>query len=220
MKYLTYIFIFLALTNCQMDEQSTHVLYQEVAGRNLPSEIPPFTRPLVYRAKVPQNWVRIDPSPQDSIFDTTKALCEFQIKDGAESIRITVHNFPTDTIEERIPPEAQIARWRRQFSFLDPTKASVESQSRGGFTGLQFEGTGIIKSESKTMLGWSMQLAVEHYRTLKSIGHNDSKGYIKQMSADYTIKAIGPVEMMKNNWDSIIGFARSFELINEIPTNS
>lgn len=220
MRTLTFIILLLTLAGCQSDENVSTGSYQEIAGRDLPADSPPYSRQIVYRAKVPSEWIRIDPTVNDSISDTMKPLCEFQIKEGTETIRITIHNFPTDNIEDRIPPEVQIARWRRQFTLLDPAKAFVVPQARGGFAGLQFEGTGIFKGDPATMLGWSMQLANEHYRTLKAIDRIEGKGHYKQMSADYTIKASGPVGLMEKNRESIIEFAKSFELINEIPSHS
>lgn len=221
-RKLSLILTFLFLTSCQSNESAPHSsnTSQEISGRNQTTDQPPYTRPQIYRVKAPANWKRITPSPTESIADTTKALSEFQITDGEELIRITIHNFPTDTLEERIPPAAQIARWRRQFSSLDPTKASVIPQARGGFTGLQFEGTGVMNGQMMTVLGWSMQLSNEHYRSLKAIEKSDGTDDNRQMRADYTIKAAGQSQMMDKYREPIIEFARSFELIDEIPTHS
>ena len=53
---------------------------------------------------------------------------------------------------------AQIMRWKRQFEQLDPATTSVKPQAFSGFVGYLFEGTGILSGETKTVLGWAMEL--------------------------------------------------------------
>lgn len=166
----------------------------------------------IYRAKAPISWTRKKPLPEDSLEDTTKSLCEFFIQEEAGIIRITIHNFPSIKIEDRVPPASQIARWKRQFANLEPTSVSVTQQAWGGFAGLLFEGAGRINDKSEAVMGWSMQLGSEHYRNLL--------GASSQIRADYTIKATGPKELMKKYRKEIVAFARSFELIQEIPSRS
>lgn len=195
---------------------------QEISGRDEGKQVNgDYLRFMVYRSKAPLTWQRCDPQQNASIADTTKPLCEFVIKDGTEIVRITIHNFPTIKAEERIPPGAQVARWKRQFTELDPTSVTVSPQSYGGFAGLFFEGSGMLSGEQKTVMAWSMQLAPEHYSTLSYlIDTSDSlqeKEHLKQVRSDYTIKAVGPTPLMEKHRHSLIVFARSFELIDEIP---
>lgn len=192
--------------------------YSQICGRDADNSM---ERPAIYRAKVPGNWQRIDPSALESITDTMKPLCEFLIVENQQQIRITIHNFPSDSAENRIPAQAQVARWKRQFSQLDPETVSITPEAYHGFTGLQFEGTGTMNGEVITVLGWAMQIATEHYSALQwHIGQMQDANSLKQMQADYTIKAKGPREHLKKHKQAIIAFARSFELIEEIPSFS
>jgi hypothetical protein len=167
---------------------------REICGRN---------HEPIYRIKAPSDWTFKEPAKEESLDDTTKSLCEFFIQND---IRITIHNFPSNFIEERIPLKAQIIRWKRQFDELDQVSITTTPQSFAGFIGLFFEASGIIKGEETTMYGWSMQIAQEHYRTLEG---NERKSC-------YTVKVTGPPIMMEEKRLAIIKFARSFELIDEI----
>lgn len=193
--------------------------WQEINGRDegVASQI---DRTPIYRVKVPTHWTRKDPEKELSIQDTTKSLCEFYIHENNESIRITVHNFPTNNIEERIPPGAQISRWKRQFEHLDPTSVSIVPKAYGGFSGFLFEGTGTKEGSPITMLGWSMQLAPELYRQLSLSQSVYQTPQYTQMRADYTIKAIGSPEKVARHKKAIRDFAHSFELIQPIPMRS
>lgn len=190
---------------------------QEIFGRDN-SQLP------LYQVKVPKKWKNQIQSAL-SLEDTTKPLCEFIIQNNEHDsdteksmgqIRITIHNFPSESITERIPPNAQIARWKRQLTKMDPNSLSVEPQAFGGFVGFLFEGTGLLSEDPTTILGWIMQIAPEHYRALNRPGKDVN--YRKQMRADYTLKAVGPKQLIEKYKDEIIVFARSFELIQEIPS--
>jgi len=191
-----YFLIPIFLFGCLSSAAATQTV--EICGRD-----PAHT--LIYRAKVPAAWSHIHPSPTESLTDTTKSICEFTLNE----IRITVHNFPSDAIENRIPPSAQIARWKKQFTTIDTITSSTIPQSFSGFVGLLFEGNGVLNSAKTIMMGWSMQIAPEHYRSLTN----------PQLRADFTIKAVGPTELMAKERKTLIAFARSFELIEEIPAN-
>src|SRR5262249_9135592 len=121
-------------------------------------------RSLIYRVKFPPSWTSFQPPLEETLADTIVPLCEFRIEEEGKSIRITIHNFPTDKLEERIPPHAQIARWKQQFDELEPASISIIPQSYSGYTGLFFEGSGIMKGNDETMLCWSLQMGTEHYR--------------------------------------------------------
>lgn len=204
-----FLILLICLSGCTTHpEQDT--AWQEIRGRNSPDS---SIRPKTYRAKAPNTWIRHDPPLSESIHDSTKSLCEFFIKENERQIRITVHNFPTQTLEERIAPASQIARWKRQFERLDPSSIYITPEAHGGFTGFFFEGSGFINNQESAMLGLSMQLAPEHFRNLSIKDSNASR----QMRADYTIKAIGPKDLISKHKQAIIAFALSFELIEEIP---
>lgn len=173
-------------------------------------------RPLLYHALVPSHWIRQDPLETESIADTTKAICEFYIHVDDESIRLTIHTFPIRQENMRIPPLAQIARWKGQFEELDLIATQTLPDAHGGFSGLFFEGQGILQGNAIKVMGWSMQLASVYERQLNQ-GKN-SLDFNKR--ADYTIKASGPPHLMNKHRLEILAFARSFELIDELPAPS
>lgn len=192
--------------------------YQTINGRD--NGIP-YQRTPVYRVKVPLDWIRQDPEPTESILDSTKALCEFWIVDdsGIDSnnkIRIAIHNFPTERMDQRTPPIAQINRWKRQFTSLASIDTKISPQAFSGYSGMLFEGSGMIKGAQTTVLAWSMQMAPEHYRNINL--ENNPLG--NQMRADFTIKASGPTSLLLKHKSAIVAFANSFELIEDIPGRS
>lgn len=187
----------LFLHGCQ-DEHPTEITeLQTIHGRN---------RKAIYRAFVPNEWLRVDPSETISLDNTMEPLVTYEIHEGKETVQITIHNFPTEKITERIPPQAQVARWGRQLE-------GSESQSfntpvhHSGFYGLYFEGEGVLKGTPTYVSAWAMSLHGEHYRAM-----NDP-----QKRADWTIKATGPKELVLKSKEKIQAFAQSFELIEEIP---
>ncbi len=201
----------LHFSSCSNGESVENSRWQNIRGRDDKTN----PRAPIYRAKIPLAWILNDLHRNESITDTTKPLCELLIKEDQESIRITIHNFPVSNFNERIPPAAQIARWKRQFDFLDPTTIAVTPQAFGGFCGVVFEGRGQIQGLEVAVMGWSMQLGSEHYYAL-----NQLSSLSKQMQADYTIKAVGNPELIEKHREAILAFARTFELIEEIPSNS
>ena len=215
----------LAGSGCGTKPETPHTTWQEIQGRDPQEGDQKTTRDLLYRVRVPAEWVRRDPAPQDSNADTTKPNCEFLIGEGKEAVRVTIHTFPSKTIERRIPPSAQIARWQNQFSSLNTSQTVVEPEARGGFFGLFFEGHGKMQkkesSEQNTttaVLGWAMQLDFEHYETLTHMAGTPKKQELyEQMRADYTIKATGSEGAIAKHKKEITAFAKSFELINEVP---
>ncbi len=185
--------------------------WQYFSGRNTEASL---EKPLIYRARVPDSWQRTTPLSSESILDTRKPLSEFLIGNEECSIRLTLHNFPTSSMEERVPPIAQISRWKKQFDYLEAVSINVIPLSQGGFSGLYFEASGIQHEIPVTVIGWSMQLAPEHYRTLAQSTNDISI----QMRSDYTIKAIGSPDSILKHKKHLIEFAKTFELIHEIPS--
>lgn len=187
----------------------------EIAGRD--SGRPGEERPCIYRVKLPFHWVYCPPSTDCSLYDTKKAIAEFFIYDDEGEIRITIHNFPNDSLKERIPPAAQISRWQQQLDHPDTSTIEIKPLSSGGFAGLSFDGEGELEGERQRILGWAMQIGPEHYMTLQVPQSKLPETRRRQMRADYTIKAIGPTTLMEKYKEEIIRFSRCFELIDEIP---
>lgn len=207
---LLIIFIFTILQSCSKESNLITAPWQEIRGRD---NGPNTERVVIYRAKAPSNWIAVD-SQTNSITDTTLPIGEWHIKENSDQIRITLHNFPTDQLSQRIAPIAQVERWQQQFDSLDPVQTTISPSSHGGFAGLYIEATGTLKGEPQSLLGWSMQLATQHYQQLSL---TDSPAE-KQRRADYTIKVLGPPDLMQKHRKAIIAFSNSFELIEEIPT--
>lgn len=184
--------------------------WQNICGRAKGIEI--------YRAKVPAEWLRNEPEVVSD--DTTRSICEFSINDQDGNIRITIHNFPSDTMEKRIPPMMQVSRWKRQFEEIDNSSFNLGAESHGGFAGLNFQATGIMKGQRTTVLAWIMQMAPEHYRNLSYPKTGEQTTSFAQMRSDYSIKAVGNPVSVEKHKNAITSFAKSFELIKEIPTRS
>lgn len=196
--------------------------------RECPPKVPPFTwqefngrdeviaygqrvRRPVYRAQVPLSWQRIDPAAHESIMDTTKPIVSFVIEEG---VMLMVHNFPSSSLDERIPPSAQTHRWQGQ---LKGAATQLTQVAHGGFSGLCLEGS----SEKGAVRAWSLQLDVQHYQNLHFLATTvEEEEHYKQMAADYTIKVFGPSDMLEKHRLGIDLFVESFELIQEIPSRT
>lgn len=127
----------------------------------------------LYRIEVPESWVR---ETIEIVEDTQKPIAEFRAGD----VRVTIHNFPS----MRIPPGAQVERWKKQTPPL-----AIESQAFSGFQGLFFD--------SETTLAWALEWGA-------------SRRTNEEGCADVTFKATGPVQASRAE---IIRAARSFERI-------
>lgn len=202
-------FCFCLLFSCSDDKEvAPDQTYQSILGRD---ENTSLTRDNLYRIRVPKQWKRLDSPLGESLQDTKKSLCEFFIEEDNEKIKIAIHNFPSRNMDDRIPPMAQISRWKRQFDTIDPVRQLTTPQSFSGFVGFLYEGDGTIEDKDNTIMGWTMQVGMEHYRILSG------PDFPIQMRADITIKVTGPRDMISKHRDAIISFSRSFELIEEIP---
>lgn len=168
----------------------------------------------IYRVRVPSSWTRLDPDALQSIADTRLPLCTFQVDD----ITIVIHNFPYRSLEERIPPQAQISRWIRQFQPLDPLPVHQTPQSHGGFAGMYLECSGTLKGEHRGLMAWAMSLDPEHFRNLeRHIANSEKEKVIRQIRGDYTIKITGPLQQLREKREDLHQFARSFELFHPLP---
>jgi len=182
------------LTSCDPPIEPIKSNYALVCGRN-PTDQP------IYHVNVPIGWKQKDLSDIKNKTDTKLPICEFSM----DGIRVTIHTFPSEHLNDRIPPIAQVERWKKQFENLE--NFSTIPQAFSGFSGILFEGTGLLNKEQQSVMGWTMQLAHEHYRLLRD----------PQQKADFTIKAVGPEDKIKTYKKEIIAFSRSFELVATIP---
>lgn len=189
----------------------------------------------IYRVKIPSTW-QCQFTNETKLSDTTQPLCTLFIPNErlpTFPVVITIHNFPVDQLDKRIPPQAQISRWKNQFSFIDSLSIHIHSQAFNGFTGLMFEAYGtfenlkslnlstetldLLSNNTQTMiLGWALQVGSSHFRTLSLPKNAHETVLFEQMRSDVTIKVIGSKDLIEKYKDSIIAFARSLELINPI----
>lgn len=211
-KLKTLTLFLLLLVSCH-SPSSTSSQWYFIAGRNEENSL---HRPLLYHILAPSHWICQTPLKSESIVDTTKPNCTFYIQEGGQSIRITIHTFPFQSLQMRISPLAQITRWKKQFKELDPLWNKMAPISWGGFHGLYFEGQGLVQNEPIRVMGWSMQLASGYVHQLNLNKH--LLDHWKQ--ADYTIKASGPPILMEKHRLSILAFAQTFEFIDELPPPS
>lgn len=202
MKALLFLLLTLVSLSCRKEGPPPIYSIVKIAGRE--------TMEPIYRAKMPEGWEHQKPS--DSLSDTTKALAEFLFRTPEGTIRLTFHNFP----EQDIPPVAQITRWKRQFEHLEPS--SIDPKAFSGFVGFSFEGIGKMSGENKMVLGWAMDLAPQHIQFLQTPQNIAEASRYRQMRASFTIKAVGPKELMSRHKAAIVAFAESFELIDELPS--
>lgn len=208
--YLRLILLASVFSGCQPCENGQEFTWQTFTSRD---EGNPSEQIDLYQAKVPPNWHRLD--PKGSLADTMLPICEFTIGDPADKIHLTIHTFTFDAFNQRVPPQSNIQRWKRQFDELDISSIQIEPRSHGGFTGQSIQAGGLLKGQSRCMLGYCMQLAPQHWMSLQGASHPTFKS--RQMAADYTIKAVGSPEAIEAYKDQIELFAESFELIEEIP---
>lgn len=163
----------------------------------------------IYRIRVPKEWKKKLPSPEDSIEDTTQPNAEFFIEEADSVIKITIHTFPFTEANQIISAASQVHRWKNQLHSLDLLTPDPLSLSHGGFFGLFFEGEGVYQEKRIKMMGWSMQPALF---LLQSLQEKDTR------RACYTIKAVGPPDLMQRYREDLLRFAKSFELIEEFPS--
>lgn len=206
-KILTLILLY-SLCGCDHTE-NVEISWQQFCCRDRGD---PAERLALYRAKIPAHWIRQDSI--ESVVDSTKPICTFLI--GEDPIHLAIHTFTVDAFEQRVPPIAQITRWKRQFDELDLSTLIVEQHAHGGFTGLSLYASGLLKDKESCVLGYSMQIAPQHWMTLQNDTGTPFKQ--KQMAADYTLKAVGSPSSIAKWKDEIEVFANSFELIDEVPT--
>lgn len=187
------LLLLLALSACGSDERPPEIKTRQttLCGREM-------GRPL-YQAEISLNWKKIEPGSHQNLSDTTLPICSFE----KGNILITVHNFPISSLEQRIPPLAQITRWKEQQ--FHTHNGDVTPSAHGGFGGFRLEA---YDPYGKGMIAYAMQMTPSLFRAIQD----------PQIKADYTIKAVGPSSEIEAERNAIDAFANSFELINPIPS--
>lgn len=186
--YIKYFnLILLLLVGCKTPQEEEKSPWKMIASRDKATPI--------YRSKIASLWSE-EKLPPDELRDTTKPNAKFTLS----QIVLTIHNFPSDELEKRIPPQAQVSRWKRQFE----KNPQLSPKSHGGFIGLLYEG----QNEELAVMALAMQLDTEHYLKLTD----------REMRADYTIKAVGPKSEIEKYRSEILKIMNNFELTEEIPS--
>ena len=192
------ILLSLIVSGCSSDS-STPDNYVTFTGRE-PERVP------LYRVMIPKTWEVVLPDADTSLTDSRLPLLECR---AGETLRIVFHNFPASEIAQRIPPQAQIERWKKQLEETNPASVVVTPQAFSGYTGLLLEAEG----KRSAVMGWALQIGADHYRNLSYTLLPE------QMRADITIKATGSPQEISQYRSQLINLARTFELIEEIPVS-
>lgn len=184
--------LLVCLTSCDAPHEESSTI-DIISGR---VEKIPF-----WRIMRPSSW-HVLPSP-DNLLDTRLPIQEYEIED----IAFYIHSFPSQSEEARIPPFAQIQRWKMQFDADPPPEFYLERQAFSGYSGILLDGRGKIKGQNTRMLAWALALSPRSYHALKN----------PEARSDITLKAIGNTFSMDAHEDDIRKSARTFELIEAIP---
>lgn len=201
MKYIFLLLISLLVVGCDQQPPLPKAKALEIFGRK--THIP------IYHAEVPLDWSLTPPSQELNLSDTTVPIFTFHVDD----IVITVHNFPSRALQDRIPPQAQIDRWINQIKAQNPL---VNPFTNGGFGGLRVEAEGTKQNQEVKLIGYSLQLSQVLYKQLNMPKSVQEARLFSEMRGDYTIKALGPIDQMDKHKGEIDTFAKSFELIEPL----
>ncbi|MEX1013219.1 MAG: hypothetical protein WDZ27_05955 [Waddliaceae bacterium] len=146
----------------------------------------------LYRIEVPNRWSVV--IPDGDLNDSKKPLATIDL----EEIHITFHNFPGFAI----PPAAQVARWKTQIHEIDPFTESQTPCHFSGFFGLSY----FCENQDLATLAFAMQIDPLHLQKLKG----------SEKGAVFTLKAVGPPELLYRYKQEITAMAESIEIIDEI----
>lgn len=176
MRIITLITYILLLTSCSSSDDFSikKITLKDRTGR------------ATYSVTLPDGWTYKEGLPTT---DTTQPNGILVASDGLE---LTFYTFPQ---EQRISPEAQVARWQQQTT----EEPVITPLSFGGYRGLLFE--------TSETVGVALSLPQLHLNVLTD----------PQKKADITLKATGTKESILRNSDEIIALTHSFGLIEEIP---
>lgn len=201
----------LLLCSCSSPSEQQSYSWHEILGRDEEA----IAREAIYRIRVPAGWQILEQT-YPSVIDTTLPLSEYAYQSDNGWLKATVYNFPTDEIEMRIPIENQAIRWRKQLGGSQ-TEEKLAPQSFNGFHGVLYANIGILSGEETAMLAWALHIGKDHYYAIMDEASSKSTAKKRQMRADVAIKVIGSPELLQQQYSEIEAFARSFELIDEIP---
>lgn len=203
LKHRLAVLLFLLLTAC--DEFVSQDHHGElISGRD--NGTPPYARENLWRIKRPLPWNR-KKEPSGSIQDSRIAVAEFQIGEGEQAISVFIHSFPSNSEEERIPPMAQVNRWKEQLDKSTPLEFHLSRQAFSGYAGLLLDARGKKNGKDVRMLAWALSLSPKNYYVLGG----------GERASDIIIKVLGDEESVDLHEEEIRSFARSFELIEAIP---
>lgn len=184
------LFVTVALTSCTSGPSKKEKT-MSIVGRD---------RVFTYLCTPLPGWNFHPPEADVDLHDSTLPLATWTI-DGA--ITVVVHNFPGMSI----PPGAQLSRWQKQLLALDPTATRIEPVAWGGFAGLELLA---CEEEGVAILGWAMSMPSFHRYSIQGSPRSE------EITADWTIKATGPIEAIAARENEIRIFAHSFRLKHEI----
>lgn len=202
-RVIYYLFFLIFFVSCETTDQWE---YQTLA-------IPGRNGQLIYEIDFPKNW-GASITNNESIDDTTLSLCHLILNENNEKITLAIHNFPTKSIDDRIPIKAQILRWINQLEQNEEIKNDEKNESFGGFCGIKYQGVGKIKGIKQKMIAWAMELPEETYHQLNFSSHSKEK--LLQMRSNYTLKVLGPEALVNKHQQTIEKIARSFRLIDDL----
>lgn len=198
-----WIFFCLILCSCSSNETPT-LQTLEILGRSDPLTL--SSKTLIYRMQIPEGWNVEFPDKEASLIDTKEPLLTLK----KELVTVTFHNFPASHLSDRIPPIAQVTRWKNQLNPIDESSLQITPFAVAGFVGLQFDASGTHKGTPTRILAWSLQLTPELFQKLPETA--------SQQKADWTLKAVGSPETILLLEPELLTIARSVELIMEIPS--
>jgi hypothetical protein len=148
----------------------------------------------IYRAEPPPHWTALPESA--SIKDSREPIASW--KSG--EVLIVFHNFPGDI---KIDPMQQVARWKKQITSIEHEE--LFRVSHGGFGGVSFE----AYNQDKGMIAFAFKLNDLLYQKLTQQNKVEER-------ADWTLKATGPKDALREIEPELTRFVDSIELIEPI----
>ncbi|GAB4227419.1 MAG: hypothetical protein Tsb0021_04300 [Chlamydiales bacterium] len=197
------VFLLIALSVFLFACQKEEIAWKKLAIKGRTPHLP-----AIYTVRFPSYWESLPPGFDEELSDTTLPIHRFIID---EDIIVTIHNFPLEPDSPRIPPMAQLDRWKKQFTVLNESFNSPISQS--GLVGHHLKAWGLINDQPTTVFGWAFQLAHEHY--IRSTWYLNS--WMNEVRGDVTIKVTGPTKKMEKIQEELSCFAASFEFVDDLP---
>lgn len=168
--------------------------------------------PEIWRLEVPKTWKRID--PQELSTDTRLPNLSFEIQGEKAPILITLHNFPAEQLQERVPISMQITRWKRQLTNLDEVSLREVPFTQSGYRGLLLTAKGEKEGKSHAFIAVALQMDNELFEALRvESAERQTQFMNRQRRSDFTLKAQGDPEDLVLHEEDILNSFESFELI-------